>query len=403
MRKIFQGAKRVVAWLGEADSYVDLAFDTIEEICWAVKIRMWDICMRKYNLTWDDISQTVLDQLIEDGLIIQDQYATLYEFVRYIILSPDDKPVRRMTKALASFNPDYSISLNISVKASTVQNFKRCPLADAILLNDYKDAPLESLDLQKRLQAMSEVFTERCYWNRLWVVQELLSSSEASLMSGHRQLNFEFLTILEYLQQSAYEGLDKGSLLNFVSLECLTPMRGVMDLTMAHARAENTLATNLFRYSHWDCSVPHDHIFALLNISTSIRLRPDYTKSASEIFTEAMISIIKQEQSLDFICLTKVINAGKSHISCVLGLPSWVPDFTHPHYWPMLYTPGALSKHRRQPYDSGGRLLGSKYKNIDQKPGLLRMDGSFYTLIHARHRHPPCINFMTRFLCGSTF
>jgi hypothetical protein len=40
MPKIYRQASKVLIWLGEDDEYVDLAFDTVEELCWIAKVHI---------------------------------------------------------------------------------------------------------------------------------------------------------------------------------------------------------------------------------------------------------------------------------------------------------------------------------------------------------------------------
>jgi hypothetical protein len=68
MARIYRQAARVLCWLGEEDRFVKLAFDTLEELCWAVKIQLWGYCCVKLEVPLSHLSDSIVDSVIDSEL-----------------------------------------------------------------------------------------------------------------------------------------------------------------------------------------------------------------------------------------------------------------------------------------------------------------------------------------------
>ena len=51
-------------------------------------------------------------------------------------------------------------------------------------------------DSAERIEAISEVFADRSYRNRLWVVQEIRHAAEGVILCGNRQIDFTMMALL---------------------------------------------------------------------------------------------------------------------------------------------------------------------------------------------------------------
>lgn len=65
MARVYHGASRVLAWLGEHDRFVDLAFDTLEQLCWATKTNMLKHCAQQRGLPISEISDDIMISMME--------------------------------------------------------------------------------------------------------------------------------------------------------------------------------------------------------------------------------------------------------------------------------------------------------------------------------------------------
>lgn len=68
MARIYSQATEVLVWLGEEDKYVDLAYDTLEELCWAIIVLAWKFCSVKLDIPLADVSNSALASLIDSEL-----------------------------------------------------------------------------------------------------------------------------------------------------------------------------------------------------------------------------------------------------------------------------------------------------------------------------------------------
>jgi hypothetical protein len=48
VKRIYSQATKVLVWLGEEDKYMDLAYDTLEELYWASKVFVCSTILRKW-------------------------------------------------------------------------------------------------------------------------------------------------------------------------------------------------------------------------------------------------------------------------------------------------------------------------------------------------------------------
>jgi hypothetical protein len=68
MARIYSQATKMLVWLGEDDKYMDLAYDTLEELCWASKVFAWKYCSEKLDIPLAEVSNSELASLINSEL-----------------------------------------------------------------------------------------------------------------------------------------------------------------------------------------------------------------------------------------------------------------------------------------------------------------------------------------------
>jgi hypothetical protein len=82
------------------------------------------------------------------------------------------------------------------------------------------------------------------------------------------------------------------------------------------------LATRQFK-----CTIPHDHVFALLPLSHGRwSLKPNYSITKEDVFIDFAISSLVNDQSLNVFSIAS--GNGFTANGVALRLPSWVPDLT---------------------------------------------------------------------------
>lgn len=68
MARIYSQATKVLVWLGGEDKYMDLAYETLEELCWAIIALAWKYCSVKLGISLADVSNSALASLIDSKL-----------------------------------------------------------------------------------------------------------------------------------------------------------------------------------------------------------------------------------------------------------------------------------------------------------------------------------------------
>ena len=174
----------------------------------------------------------------------------------------------------------------------------------------------------------------KAYFERMWVLQELVMARGPILaFCGSYQLPFAALqTTLIILLATGWNfemkqrADERGRHVEMQALDFLPIVT-----TLMHSQGKRLELQMLLDMSRCLLATdPRDKIFALLGMATeieagkemSISLRPDYSKSVQQVFTEVTGAFIAKG---DLSLLSSVEREG---VRQVKDLPSWVPDFS---------------------------------------------------------------------------
>lgn len=178
--------------------------------------------------------------------------------------------------------------------------------------------------------ALRNTFSERAWWERLWVIQEAAVARELSLQCGQEKipwwgLDHTLLLVLRNLElpiarilTSIFQRTWEISFLRIPVEDGIQEGAGHYGLDFALESFEQFKSTD-----------PRDKIFGLLNIVslTSPTIQPDYEKKTSQVFTEAALHIISQTRRLNILCGTQRADSNPQWQEDD-PLPSWVPNFS---------------------------------------------------------------------------
>ena len=320
MAKIYHGASRVVTWLGEQDEFVDLAFDTLEQFCWATKVVVLEYCAQVRGLPASEISDDIMTSVIESEVLSGNEHSPFHE-TRNI----HDKVIREM-----SMISDVSAEVGYVRETAATRWSTDGSLATAIITNNSSVGNLP--DIKKRLDSVREVFRQRTYWYRLWIVQELLWAPEVIVLCGQRQVNMVMMSLPIFLMSVV---INKSHPLNAffrsVDREFLVEFDTVLSKPIGFclSAGSGSLSSLIQEYAENLCSEPRDRIYALLTLSIpSIEIDPDYLKSVAEVYVETTHAIINRDQNLNILCAAVIMSISRVN-NCLpyIDLPSWVPYF----------------------------------------------------------------------------
>lgn len=184
------------------------------------------------------------------------------------------------------------------------------------------DEALASCDLPKRASPQWNALQKLLkvpYFSRLWVIQEVVVSSDAVLVWGLTETDWRVFKDACYWLQKNNCILASGG--KSLDVEALLTMFPIQD-----SRLESLLSTTTRRQS----TEPRDRIFALLGLAKDVdlskdsfhELKVDYLKPVENLFADATRYIIRQTQT--FHVLSYV-----SHVDLEIPTdwPTWVPQW----------------------------------------------------------------------------
>ncbi|KAJ4354549.1 uncharacterized protein N0V89_006286 [Didymosphaeria variabile] len=215
---------------------------------------------------------------------------------------------------------------------------------------DWVPAPTERINPLENLM-------KRTYWSRVWVVQEIVRSRNATLICGSSSISWD--TCLK-----VRDNWPKHSR-TCCNAECtvIDPrMRRVMNWLNSswkkYSSNNSDLLSTLNQTRALAASDPHDKIFGALGLvdDDPSLLDPDYDSPYTVVFTEWTSHIFKTTQTLDSLLHTNFLLRSPD-------IPSWVPDWSQ--YNPKVRFQAERLEHHRHVYNSfnsgGSSGLGSRY------------------------------------------
>lgn len=166
--------------------------------------------------------------------------------------------------------------------------------------------------------------TNQPWFKRVWTMQELGLSSDATMLCGHARVSWlGFYEICRLLDERFTFDVLRSVGIEHSSISFLYHWKTSRELsfldTVAYAQ-------------HRSASDPRDKIFALSthpgiasmrehDTSRRLRVNVDYQKTVAQVYTEAAVVMMKQTGTLDVLSYVR-----PEHLECH-GLPSWSPDW----------------------------------------------------------------------------
>ncbi|KAH7313177.1 heterokaryon incompatibility protein-domain-containing protein [Rhexocercosporidium sp. MPI-PUGE-AT-0058] len=173
--------------------------------------------------------------------------------------------------------------------------------------------------------ALKRLF-ERPWFNRTWIVQEIVASSHHIFVCGNHRIPAVLLVRVArelrdlYLNGNAfvrYHGFDHAIISKFLRMARIWRERQYGKETYF----------SLLAYSFWssEASDPKDKIFSMVGLDASMatRLEPDYRATVQTVYINATREALLSCNSIGIISL-----AGIGNPRVLAELPSWVPDFS---------------------------------------------------------------------------
>ena len=180
---------------------------------------------------------------------------------------------------------------------------------------------------------------KRRWFQRVWVVQEVILGSNIAVACGDDVVDFETLkdAVLSLWECDESVGFFDIRHPAYLGFRCATRLFALCDEFRKNGRiCLEALFEAIFYYSATDS---RDFVFAIRGIAKSVEFLPDpdYTASIEAVFTHTAENILCKGKSLDLLSmcgLGPIAQAsdfleycGKPRQVLAEQLPSWVPDF----------------------------------------------------------------------------
>lgn len=165
-----------------------------------------------------------------------------------------------------------------------------------------------------------DTFLQRPIWRRMWIVQEILLSKKIQIMCGRDTLSWSYLEFMMETDLFQARNMAGGSFNMLLSHAFNTVLFLVRWRAQIQRGSRHPLRELLYTFQSWNATDERDKVFGLLGLAEDIGIVPDYKKSTSDVFIEAATAVIKNSQTLNFICNDQVDKVKEG----AAPLPSWV-------------------------------------------------------------------------------
>jgi hypothetical protein len=183
--------------------------------------------------------------------------------------------------------------------------------------------------------------------SRVWVIQELAVARDVLIQCGPCKMPWEYWDlVIDAYQTAILEPPPEGHLFSWMppfrrppildqpplnpELSDAISWDAACALRTARRRFQDSeidhgLASLLIRFRDFQCSNPRDKIYAIYRLSLeSAHVKPDYSKSVSEVYMEAVQDSIRDPfQRLSLFSMLDFENRNEA-------LPTWCPNFHAP-------------------------------------------------------------------------
>jgi hypothetical protein len=176
---------------------------------------------------------------------------------------------------------------------------------------------------------------DRTWFTRLWIIQEAVLAKNTTCISGSHQIEWAELgkAAVWIIYKAANLKFGDGSTLaNHQGLHNVCRLTRKVDIRMGFASSPPHLSRMIWETLNFSVTEPHDRIFALLGLTKwgtdlvafPARLQSDYTKSALEVYRDAVKCVITDRRVFTILDSTLADQASMINPPSA-AIPTWTP------------------------------------------------------------------------------
>jgi hypothetical protein len=158
------------------------------------------------------------------------------------------------------------------------------------------------------------------WFERIWIVQEVVLASEAWVIAGEKTCSWRLLAlvVINILHLKINALMPGGDVFSTKSLQ------SILEIQMVKNEAEKDLGDLMTLFRGWKASDQRDKIYGILGLASDRSvIVPDYTLSLQEAWTSVYRTLLLQNVDLRILYY-----AGIGLRRNIRELPSWVPDLS---------------------------------------------------------------------------
>ena len=197
MGRIYSKAEQVLAWLGEHDESVDLAFDVVYQHFWAVNFSVFGPTAQEQSESTSVVSWRIVHEKLHEWRCKfppePETWTSFLEDIKGTILSDPANSLQCLD--------DYDLGAN--VMNLTRRKWGLRSFAEYMLLNS-KDT-CDTTQMELAIKAVFDKFQHRSYWNRLWTIQELGLARKIIFICGGRQCSSASIVLRSTMLQGRHD------------------------------------------------------------------------------------------------------------------------------------------------------------------------------------------------------
>jgi hypothetical protein len=242
MAQIYTVATQILIWLGLELASSKLAFDTIEEVRLAAKYRVWSYHAAKLGVELHQLSDEMVRNSVLGEWITFDEQTRICQFMG------------RYDRDLGMYQMDSLLTLlretpmDICDDNTVKSSFASGSLAMWLMSEGLSIDDIGNLDAG--LDACAQEFEQHPWWDRLWVIQEVINSQTAVLCCGYRTVTFSCIELMRMMAQKGF--------LPMLTVEYLCPLSFGLPLHRCSRLLRGTTKIMRNPCNHcpisWECS-----------------------------------------------------------------------------------------------------------------------------------------------------